>query len=56
MPKTSMSPQALAEAAAQESITPAEFRKYLQTMSVEQQREVEELMGEELGSWTMDAG
>jgi hypothetical protein len=50
-----MSPQALVEAAAQRSITPAEFRKYFQALSVEQQREVEELMGEEIGAWTIDA-
>ena len=55
MPKSPMSPQALVEAAAQQTVTPAEFRKYFQTMSLEQQREVEELMGEEIGTWTMDA-
>jgi hypothetical protein len=49
-----MSPQALVEAAAAQSITPAEFRKQFEMMSLEQQREVEELMGEEIGAWIID--
>ena len=49
-----MSPQALVEAAAGQSITPAEFRQQFQAMSLEQQREVEELMGEEIGTWMID--